>query len=70
LVEGSNTGTGVLCIEEALPVLRSCLRQLRLVVSPYFDVTPFGPEAAFAAQASRHPAFLLTRPSGWHPAAI
>ena len=56
--------------EEALPVLRSCLPQLRLVVSPYLDVTPGSPEAAFAAQASRRPVFLLTRPSGWHPAAM
>jgi len=47
---------------EAAPVLRSCLRQLRLVVGPYFDVTPSSPDAAFAAEAPRHPVFLLTRP--------
>jgi deazaflavin-dependent oxidoreductase (nitroreductase family) len=50
--------------EEAVPVLRSYLRQLRLVVGPYFDVTPSSPDAAFAAEAPRHPVFLLTRPSG------
>jgi deazaflavin-dependent oxidoreductase (nitroreductase family) len=50
--------------EEAVPVLRSYLRQLRLVVGSYFDVTPASPDAAFAAEAPRHPVFLLTRPSG------
>jgi len=49
---------------EAVPVLRSYLRQLRLVVGPYFDVTPSSPDAAFASEAPRHPVFLLTRPSG------
>lgn len=49
---------------EAVPVLRSYLRQLRLVVGPYFDVTTSSPDAAFAAEAPRHPVFLLTRPSG------
>jgi hypothetical protein len=49
---------------EAVPVLRSYLRQLRLVVGSYFDVTPSSPDAAFAAEAPRHPVFLLTRPSG------
>jgi len=49
---------------EAVPVLRSYLRQLRLVVGPYFDVTPSSPDAAFAAEAPRHPVFLLTRPYG------
>lgn len=49
--------------EEAVPVLRSYLRQLRLVAGPYFDVTPSSPGAAFAAEAPRHPVFLLTRPS-------
>jgi deazaflavin-dependent oxidoreductase (nitroreductase family) len=48
--------------EEAVPVLRSYLRQLRLVVGPYFDVTPSSPDAAFAAEAPRHPVFLLARP--------
>jgi deazaflavin-dependent oxidoreductase (nitroreductase family) len=47
--------------EEAAPVLRSYLRQLRLVVGPYFDVTASSPDAAFAAEAPRHPVFLLTR---------
>jgi deazaflavin-dependent oxidoreductase (nitroreductase family) len=48
---------------EAAPVLRSYLRQLRFVVGPYFDVTPSSPDAAFAAEAPRHPVFLLTSPS-------
>lgn len=50
--------------EEAVPVLRSYLRQLRLVVGSYFDVTPSSPDAAFIAEAPRHPVFLLTRPAG------
>src|SRR5260370_15891658 len=32
--------------EEAAPVLRSYLRQLRLVVVPYFDVSTYHPDAA------------------------
>jgi deazaflavin-dependent oxidoreductase (nitroreductase family) len=46
--------------EEAAPVLRSYLRQLRFVVGPYFDVTPSSPDDAFVAEAPRHPVFLLT----------
>ena len=49
--------------EEAVPVLRSYLRRLRLVVGSYFDVTPASPDDAFAAEAPRHPVFLLTKPS-------
>jgi deazaflavin-dependent oxidoreductase (nitroreductase family) len=45
--------------EEAAPVLRSYLRQLKFVVGPYFDVTPSSPDAAFVAEAPRHPVFLL-----------
>jgi deazaflavin-dependent oxidoreductase (nitroreductase family) len=45
---------------EAVPVLRSYLRRLRLVVGPYFDVGPADPDAAFAAEAPRHPVFLIT----------
>ena len=48
--------------EEAAPVLRSYLRRLRLVVGPYFDVTPASPDASFAAEAPCHPVFLLTTP--------
>jgi len=33
---------------------------LKLVVGPYFDVTPSSPDAAFMAEAPRHPVFLLT----------
>jgi deazaflavin-dependent oxidoreductase (nitroreductase family) len=46
--------------EEAVPVLRAYLGQLRRVVGPYFDVTPDSPDAAFAAEAPRHPVFLVT----------
>jgi deazaflavin-dependent oxidoreductase (nitroreductase family) len=46
--------------EEAAPVLRAYLQQLRLVVGSYFDVTPASPDAAFIAEAPRHPVFLLT----------
>jgi len=47
---------------EAAPVLRYYLRRLRLVVGPYFDVTPASPDASFIAEAPRHPVFLLTKP--------
>ena len=46
--------------EEAVPVLRAYLGQLRRVVGPYFDVTADSPDAAFAAEAPRHPVFLVT----------
>jgi deazaflavin-dependent oxidoreductase (nitroreductase family) len=46
--------------EEAAPVLRSYLTQLKLVVGPYFDVTPSDPETSFAAEAPRHPVFAVT----------
>lgn len=46
--------------EEAAPVLRSYLRHLRLVVGPYFDVTPSSPDSAFLAEAPSHPVFLLS----------
>lgn len=45
---------------EAAPVLRSYLQRLRLVVGPYFDVSPADPDAAFAAEAPHHPVFLIT----------
>jgi deazaflavin-dependent oxidoreductase (nitroreductase family) len=45
---------------EAAPVLRTYLRRLKLVVGPYFDVGPDDPDAAFAAEAPRHPVFLIT----------
>jgi deazaflavin-dependent oxidoreductase (nitroreductase family) len=69
-VELRRAGTAEGCLArevtagDAAPVLRSYLRQLRLVVGPYFDVAPSSPDAAFAAEAPRHPVFLLTRPSG------
>jgi deazaflavin-dependent oxidoreductase (nitroreductase family) len=46
---------------EAAPVLRSYLRRARLVVGPYFDVTSSSPDAAFVAEAPRHPVFLITK---------
>ncbi|HTW03012.1 MAG TPA: nitroreductase family deazaflavin-dependent oxidoreductase [Streptosporangiaceae bacterium] len=45
---------------EAAPVLRSYLSRLKLVVGPYFDVAPTGNDAAFAAEAPRHPVFVIT----------
>jgi hypothetical protein len=45
---------------EAAPVLRSYLSRLKLVVGPYFDVAPADPDTAFAAEAPRHPVFLIT----------
>ena len=48
--------------EEAVPVLRAYLRQVR-IVRPYFDVTLASPDAAFAAEAPRHPVFLVTSPA-------
>jgi deazaflavin-dependent oxidoreductase (nitroreductase family) len=44
--------------EEAVPVLRTYLRQVR-IVRPYFDVTLASPDTAYAAEAPRHPVFLL-----------
>jgi hypothetical protein len=43
----------------AVPVLRFYLRRLKLMVGPYFDVTPSDPDPAFAAEAPRHPVFLI-----------
>lgn len=47
--------------EEAVPVLRAYLTRLRRIVGPYFDVTPSSPDSAFAAEAPRHPVFLLSK---------
>lgn len=46
--------------EQAAPVLRAYLKRLRLVVGPYFDVSPADSEAAFTAEAPRHPVFAVT----------
>ena len=43
----------------AAPVLRRYVRSVP-VTRPYFDVGPDDPEAAFAAEAMRHPVFRLT----------
>jgi deazaflavin-dependent oxidoreductase (nitroreductase family) len=44
--------------DKAAPVLREYLRTTRVVKS-YFDATADAPLEAFAAEASRHPAFRL-----------
>jgi deazaflavin-dependent oxidoreductase (nitroreductase family) len=43
---------------EAAPVLRA-YRRLNPVVAPYFEARPGDTEAAFEAEASRHPVFRL-----------
>jgi deazaflavin-dependent oxidoreductase (nitroreductase family) len=48
--------------EEAAPVLREYLRQVRVVRS-YFDATPDSPDESFAAEANTHPVFRLDPPS-------
>jgi deazaflavin-dependent oxidoreductase (nitroreductase family) len=47
--------------EQAAPVLRTYLKQLKLVVGPYFDVTPTSPDAAIIAEAPRHPVFRVSK---------
>jgi deazaflavin-dependent oxidoreductase (nitroreductase family) len=49
--------------EEAAPVLRAYLKQAKLVVGPYFDVTPSSPDEAFVTEAARHPVFRVTEAS-------
>jgi len=44
--------------DESAPVLQTYLRRIR-VVRPFFDVTPDSPLEAFAAEAARHPVFLI-----------
>jgi deazaflavin-dependent oxidoreductase (nitroreductase family) len=44
--------------EEAAPLLREYVRRVR-VARPFFDAPPEAPVAAFAAEAGRHPVFLL-----------
>jgi len=46
---------------EAVPVLRKCLKDFR-VVRPYFDVTADSSDEAIAAEAARHPVFRLDPP--------
>jgi deazaflavin-dependent oxidoreductase (nitroreductase family) len=43
---------------EAAPVLRQYLRE-SAITRPYFDVTPQSSDEAIAAEAPRHPVFLL-----------
>jgi deazaflavin-dependent oxidoreductase (nitroreductase family) len=47
-----------LSADEAAPVLRKYLTQVP-VVRPFFDVTPRSSLRDFAAEASRHPVFLI-----------
>lgn len=49
--------------QEAAPVLRAYLTQLKMVVGPYFDVTPTSTDAAMVAEAPRHPVFRVTQPA-------
>jgi deazaflavin-dependent oxidoreductase (nitroreductase family) len=44
--------------EESAPVLRTYLRRVS-VVRPFFDVSPDSPLEAFAAEAAKHPVFLI-----------
>jgi deazaflavin-dependent oxidoreductase (nitroreductase family) len=46
----------------AAPVLRRYITQER-IVRPWFDATPGDPDAAFAAEAARHPVFALGQSS-------
>jgi len=46
--------------EESAPVLQTYLRRVR-VVRPFFDVSPDSPLDAFAAEADRHPVFLVEK---------
>jgi F420H(2)-dependent quinone reductase len=48
--------------EESAPVLQTYLRRVR-VVRPFFDVSPDSPLEAFAAEAARHPVFLIEAPA-------
>ena len=47
--------------EQAAAVLQEYLKRVP-VVRPFFDVAPNSPLADFAAQAPRHPVFLLSEP--------
>jgi deazaflavin-dependent oxidoreductase (nitroreductase family) len=44
--------------DESAPVLKEYVQRIR-VARPYFDATPQSPLEAFAAEAARHPVFLL-----------
>jgi deazaflavin-dependent oxidoreductase (nitroreductase family) len=48
--------------KEAVPVLRRYLADLKLVVGSYFDVKADSPDAAFEAEAPRHPVFRIDGP--------
>jgi deazaflavin-dependent oxidoreductase (nitroreductase family) len=47
---------------ESAPVLKAYVKNVA-VTRPYFDATPDSPLGAFAAEASRHPVFLLQTPT-------
>jgi len=44
--------------EDSIPVLRQYLREVP-VTQPYFDETPDSPDQQIAAEAPRHPVFVL-----------
>ena len=44
--------------EDSAPVLKEYVQRVR-VARPYFDATPQSPLEAFAAEAARHPVFVL-----------
>jgi deazaflavin-dependent oxidoreductase (nitroreductase family) len=44
--------------EESAPILKEYVQQIR-VARPYFDATPTSPLDAFAAEAGRHPVFVV-----------
>ena len=44
--------------QEAAPILKKYLSQVP-IVRPYFEVQPDAPMAVFAAEAPRHPVFLI-----------
>jgi deazaflavin-dependent oxidoreductase (nitroreductase family) len=44
--------------DASAPVLKAYIQRVR-VARPYFDATPASPLEAFAAEAARHPVFLV-----------
>jgi deazaflavin-dependent oxidoreductase (nitroreductase family) len=52
-------GIRELALDESAPILKSYLR-ISPTVLPYFDAKPDSPVEEFAAEAGRHPVFLLT----------
>jgi len=46
--------------QESAPILKQYIA-LEGIVRPYFDVQPDAPLGAFAAEAPRHPVFLISK---------